>query len=194
MVKNAGQTRLRILNAARNLFSSHGYPGTSLDDILTAAGITKGAFYHHFKSKEHVCECLLDEAVGAVQQLTLRLDSAADPREQIRLWVQHLLRPGGEGLYPHCRLVLRLTGDLSLFSTPTPDKINRFWKEQQVVLTALLRQAPFLHPSCRGPEEAAAVLLTTFTGALWMQQSSASAADIESLMETGMRMILAASP
>lgn len=191
MTKNADETRLRILTAARNLFSCHGFPGTSLDDILTAAGITKGAFYHHFKTKEHVCEFLLDEAIGAVRCMAEGLDPGLDPRERIRRTAAHCLHPGEEGLRQHCRLVLRLTGDLALFGTPIPDKINRFWEELHAALAAMCRQVPALHPSCRRPEQAASMLLTVLSGALWMQQSPVSGMDAESLMEIGMRMVVA---
>lgn len=190
MVKNADETRFRILTAARNLFSSHGFAGTSLDDILTSAGVTKGAFYHHFKTKEHVCGFLLDEAIGAVQCMTGGLKAEPDPRERIRRAATCCLHPGEEGLREHCRFVLRLTGELALFSTPIPDKIRRFWDELHAALAAICGQMPSLNPSCRRPEDAASMLLTVLAGALWMQQSGLSEMDIESLMETCMQMVV----
>lgn len=45
-------TRNRILAAARICFSRAGYEATSVDDLCEEAGITKGAFYYHFNSKE----------------------------------------------------------------------------------------------------------------------------------------------
>lgn len=48
------QTRKSILNAAEELFFTQGYVQTTVDDICKAAGITKGAFYHHFKNKDAV--------------------------------------------------------------------------------------------------------------------------------------------
>jgi AcrR family transcriptional regulator len=45
-------TRQHILAVASERFLAHGYVGTSLSDLISAAGITKGAFYHHFPSKE----------------------------------------------------------------------------------------------------------------------------------------------
>ena len=44
-------TRRHILAVATNAFLAHGYAGTSLSDLIRAAGLTKGAFYHHFPSK-----------------------------------------------------------------------------------------------------------------------------------------------
>jgi AcrR family transcriptional regulator len=44
-------TRQHILAAATDAFLAHGYTGTSFSDLIRAAGLTKGAFYHHFPSK-----------------------------------------------------------------------------------------------------------------------------------------------
>ena len=44
-------TRDRILEAAQTLILEKGYSGATLDDILRATKMTKGAFFHHFKGK-----------------------------------------------------------------------------------------------------------------------------------------------
>ena len=49
--EDSEQTRQRILTAARRRFASHGVTRTSLQDIATAAGVTRGAVYWHFASK-----------------------------------------------------------------------------------------------------------------------------------------------
>ncbi len=45
-------TRQNLLNAALRLFGERGYHATSLQDVIDAAGCSKGAFYHYFDSKE----------------------------------------------------------------------------------------------------------------------------------------------
>ena len=47
-----GEARLRILTAAMDLIRRRGFSATSVDDLCAAAGVTKGAFFHHFASKE----------------------------------------------------------------------------------------------------------------------------------------------
>jgi len=47
-------TRTRILDAALQLIRMQGYAATSVEDLCRAAGVTKGAFFHHFKSKEEL--------------------------------------------------------------------------------------------------------------------------------------------
>ena len=50
----AHETRAAIITAAASLFRTRGYGGTSQDDVAQAAGVTKGALYFHFTSKEHI--------------------------------------------------------------------------------------------------------------------------------------------
>lgn len=47
-----GDARLRLLEAARDLIRANGFAATSVDDLCRAAGVTKGAFFHHFQSKQ----------------------------------------------------------------------------------------------------------------------------------------------
>jgi AcrR family transcriptional regulator len=55
-------TRAALLSAARRLFGEHGYVGTATDDIVTAAGVTKGALYHHFGGKRQLFEVVFEQA------------------------------------------------------------------------------------------------------------------------------------
>lgn len=48
------ETRARILEAARERFALEGYDATGVAEICQAAGVSKGAFYHHFDSKQAV--------------------------------------------------------------------------------------------------------------------------------------------
>jgi TetR/AcrR family transcriptional repressor of nem operon len=47
-----GNARQRLLDAAVKLVREHGFAGTSVDQLCAEAGVTKGAFFHHFPSKE----------------------------------------------------------------------------------------------------------------------------------------------
>ena len=60
MADKGAQTRERILAAAEPLVLRQGYAGTSLDDILGATGLTKGAFFHHFKDKAAFARALVE--------------------------------------------------------------------------------------------------------------------------------------
>jgi AcrR family transcriptional regulator len=61
MQQRSEETRARILKAAQNLFAQSGYDATGVADICQAAGVSKGAFYYHFPSKQALFLELLDE-------------------------------------------------------------------------------------------------------------------------------------
>ena len=54
-------TTSEVLAAARKLFAEAGYADTSLDAIAAAAGLTKGAIYHHFASKQEVFRAVYEQ-------------------------------------------------------------------------------------------------------------------------------------
>ena len=54
-------TANRILIQAMRIFLEKGYHGTSVDDITQAAGLTKGALYWHFRSKEDLLKRIVEE-------------------------------------------------------------------------------------------------------------------------------------
>jgi len=57
------ETRDLMLDAAYRLFASQGYGQTSVDGIIAEAGASKGAFYHHFASKEELFRALLEDRI-----------------------------------------------------------------------------------------------------------------------------------
>jgi TetR/AcrR family transcriptional repressor of nem operon len=54
-----GNTRARILDAAEHLIMRDGFAGTSIDAVIGRVGVTKGAFFYHFKSKAEMARALV---------------------------------------------------------------------------------------------------------------------------------------
>jgi AcrR family transcriptional regulator len=66
------KTRLknRILKKAHALFSEKGYEQTSINDIIGSLGVSKGAFYHYFNSKDEVLDAIImDYAIEVIEML-----------------------------------------------------------------------------------------------------------------------------
>jgi TetR/AcrR family transcriptional regulator, transcriptional repressor for nem operon len=59
--KSIDKTRTQILRAACHEFAAKAYSSVSLDDIVAAAQVTKGAMYFHFRSKHALAEAIMDE-------------------------------------------------------------------------------------------------------------------------------------
>ncbi|HOK66993.1 MAG TPA: TetR/AcrR family transcriptional regulator [Anaerohalosphaeraceae bacterium] len=188
MSRNPVQTRLSILNAAGNLFSRHGYCATSLDDILNAAGITKGAFYHYFKSKEEICSVLLEQALECTRRMFLSF-AETNPYEAFEHWTNRILDTGSEEGRAF-RLVLRLSDELTVFRSPIPDRLNQFWNEQlgglEKILTSF-ESAGNLLPDRRS---AALLLLSTTIGLTRLENAALSGVPAKFLLETTLRLIL----
>lgn len=58
-------TRTRLLEAAARVYAARGFAGATLDDVAEEAGLTKGAVYGHFGSKDNLLVALMDEYVAA---------------------------------------------------------------------------------------------------------------------------------
>jgi AcrR family transcriptional regulator len=54
-------TRAALLEAARRLFGERGYAATSTEDVVAAAGVTKGALYHHFGGKPDLFQAVFEQ-------------------------------------------------------------------------------------------------------------------------------------
>jgi TetR/AcrR family transcriptional repressor of nem operon len=67
--EHKARTRERVVEAAARLFRRYGYNGVGIDDIMAAAGMTRGGFYAHFRSKQE----LFAAALGEESELARRL-------------------------------------------------------------------------------------------------------------------------
>ena len=79
MQQRSEETQGHILNAALTLFSKNGYDATGVAEICQTAGVSKGAFYHHFPTKQSVFQALLEGWLAALDaQLDVLLTGAPD--------------------------------------------------------------------------------------------------------------------
>jgi TetR/AcrR family transcriptional repressor of nem operon len=82
MPRPRGPARELLLDAARSLLLERGYEAAALDDVCTRAGVTKGALFYHFESKEQLAaaaiERFYDQLVRTAQEA---MGAPADPDE-----------------------------------------------------------------------------------------------------------------
>jgi len=81
------QTRLRILNAALVIFARDGYDASSVNEICAEAGVSKGAFFHHFPTKQALFLELLESWLAQLdsQMEAIRLEHKAVPQALIQM-------------------------------------------------------------------------------------------------------------
>jgi AcrR family transcriptional regulator len=81
------ETINQILTVALNLFIQKGYDQTSIQDIINElGGLTKGAIYHHFKSKEEILQAVTDQLFKGVDEMLsgVRDDNGLNGLEKLR--------------------------------------------------------------------------------------------------------------
>lgn len=78
MQQRSEETRAHILAAAGGLFARYGYEAASVAEICSTAGVSKGAFYHHFSSKQMLFLALLEDWLGSIEKELRLLQPAGD--------------------------------------------------------------------------------------------------------------------
>jgi len=148
VVKEAGERRNEILDAADELFGQKGFDGASTNDILEKVGIARGTLYYHFKSKEDIMDALIERynvrLLSAAQQIAadrsipvydriirvvMALNISGGSRKEI---MEHIHKPQNalmhqkiqkvifSGVVPILAGIIREGIEQGLFSTPFP--------------------------------------------------------------------------
>src|SRR3954447_2024392 len=90
--RDPGTTRQALLKSALALFERLGYDATSVQQIVDDAGRTKGAFYHHFESKEDLLRDLHDEFIDyQLEKAHAVAERGLPPDEELRQLVTEVL-------------------------------------------------------------------------------------------------------
>lgn len=94
-------TRLHLVRSAAELFDRNGFSGATLEDVSRAAGVTKGAFYFHFSSKDELAGAIQAEACALLRGAVYRavgghtgagtgvLQSLVDLTHEVAHWLEH---------------------------------------------------------------------------------------------------------
>jgi TetR/AcrR family transcriptional repressor of nem operon len=131
----------KLVQAARDLMLAQGYPITSVDEIIKAAGVSKGSFYHYFDSKEELGLTAMHEflADGAALMMDGPFQNVADPEKRAIAFLKHV-ESVAMRLWDHgCLLVM--------FSVDLAGTSPRVRKETSAVLLGLIdRLATILRP------------------------------------------------
>ena len=85
-------TRAQIVAAADQLFYRQGYADTSFTDIAAAVQISRGNFYHHFKTKDEILDAVIQRRLEYTQQMLAQWEHANPaPEARIRCFIEILI-------------------------------------------------------------------------------------------------------
>lgn len=176
MTRDAQATRTAILDAAERLTFERGFAGAAVDAILAASGSSKGAFFHHFASKQALGEALVARwARGDAAQLEEKLTRAArlaeDPVQQVLVFLGLFIEEaedaaaGGAGELPGC-LFAAASYQAELFTPATRDLVSASMLAWRGRLQEVFSRALAQHPGVTAdPAALADSLNVVFEGA-----------------------------
>lgn len=164
MQQRSEETRSRIIESAIKLFSTRGFNAASVDDICKDAGISKGAFYHHFESKQALFLALLD---GWLQTIDNAIEASKDltvPETfmQMTAAFPYIFETAGEGLPMFLEFWLQASRDKKIWDASIAP-YRRYHKYFTTLIKKGVDEGSFVEVD---PELTARMIVSTAMGLL----------------------------
>jgi TetR/AcrR family transcriptional repressor of nem operon len=176
-------TREHLIEVGLRIMHQSGYNATGLTDILKAAGVPKGSFYHHFGTKEEFAAAALErygmrEREHAAAFLN---DTTTPPLKRLRRYFSDLARIYGQkGAIPGC-MVGRFSLEIAAASPQLRKRISGSFDHWQHTISMVIQQAIADEelPVTTDAESLAGFLLNSWEGALLRSQAEKNDAPLE---------------
>jgi len=179
MATKGEATRERILDAAQAMVLDQGFAGVSVEQLIQSLGLTKGAFFHHFRNKNELARSLIrryaDEGLQFFADSLARARKLSDdPLQQFLILIglyeemfADLTEP-----YPGC-LLASYVYELQQFDAETQAIINEEFILSRTELTKLILEIMTKHPPRRevDPVSLADGFMSVFEGAFVLSKS-----------------------
>lgn len=179
MADKGEATRKRILDAAQAMILDRGFAGVSVERLIQSLGLTKGAFFHHFRNKNDLARSLIrryaDEGLQLFKDSLARARKLSDDPLQQFLIIIGLYEEMFAGLtepYPGC-LLASYVYELQQFDAETRAIINEEFLLSRVELSQLIREIMQKYPPRRevDPVSLADGFMSVFEGAFILSKS-----------------------
>ncbi|WP_194819154.1 TetR/AcrR family transcriptional regulator [Nocardia sp. XZ_19_385] len=158
--------RQQILSAARTCFVRKGFHETSMQDVFAESGLSAGAVYRYFKSKNDIIAALANHTAVPLRALMaeqIHLDPLPTPAEVLGAVAQHVVENGGPGgtvrLAPQAWALALVDPDAGRYVKEAMSGLRGCWVEYAV----RMRDAGWL-PGDADPDAVAAVILGLLPG------------------------------
>jgi TetR/AcrR family transcriptional repressor of nem operon len=187
-------TRDHLIDTGMKLMHQNGYNATGLAEILKAADVPKGSFYHHFGSKE-------DFAAAALERYTTReaehaasvlIGSKISPLKRLKHYFMDLVKfYGQKGAIPGC-LMGRFSLEIAEANPHLRKQISSTFTHWQHTISKVIEEAVMQKelPADTDPESLAGFLLNSWEGALLRSQAEANDAPLDVFMRIAFDRLL----
>lgn len=186
--QRAIETRQQIVKGAAEMFDRDGYERASLMSIVDHSGLTKGALYFHFKSKDELAAVVIDEqhaiSMSAVEAIHR---TGAPALEQIAMFCYEMAREMTHD--PIVRAGIRLTLEMSAVAGPPQPYLD--WIEAcERMFRAAIEQGDVLDTV--DPSEIANYFVSAFTGVQLVSNVLTARANLDTRIDQMLTFVLAA--
>lgn len=183
--ERAKATRATVLLAAARVFESRGFAAATISDILEEAGVTKGALYFHFDSKESLAREIVSSQVSWRDKSPEREQNPVQRVIDISHAFGMALRQD-----PLARASIRLTLERNTFQTDDPSPYVGWNADVEAILVDAHRAGVMLtHIS---PAAAARLITSVFTGAQLASEATTGRTDLTTRIEEIWQLLLPA--
>lgn len=169
-------TRDHIVDAADQLFYRQGYDHTSFSDIADAVKISRGNFYHHFKSKDAILDAVIDCRLENTRRMLDRWEAQGDdPANRIRSFI-HMMVANQEDIKRYGCPVGTLCTELAKLNHASQAEANklftlfRAWLRRQFEMLGRKADADVLAMHLLARSQGVAVLASAFHDKKFIQQ------------------------
>ncbi len=183
-------TRAHILATAATCFAQQGYDGTGVAEICRRAGVTKGAFYHHFPSKQALFLALFDQWLQGMdaQIASVREEAGTTPEAFRRMagMIQHVFAAAGGQLPMFLEFWSKAARDPAVWqATIAPYR-------QYTALFSAMIEAGIAEGTLRtaDPQAAAQVVVSLAVGLVLQSVLDPEGADWGYVAQEGVRLLL----
>jgi TetR/AcrR family transcriptional repressor of nem operon len=174
----ASSTRDHLIDVGLELMRKYGYGATGVQEILDAAGVPKGSFYHYFGSKEEFAAAVVERYV-ALEEVHCREvleNTRYVPLRRLRRYFEDLVRSAGQSAPIQGCLLGKLSLETAAASALLQGSLSSNFAGWQAAIASVVQEATEKGdlPSSARPEALAGFLLNSWEGALLRSQADRS--------------------
>lgn len=186
-------TREHLIDVGVELMHRHGYNATGLAEILKAADVPKGSFYHHFGSKEDFAAAALERyaAREAERGAAVLADTKVSPVKRLKRYFNYLMKVYGQsGPISGC-MMGRFSLEIAAESPELREQISELFTQWQEGIASVIREGVEQGEIAAGTDAdaLAGFLLNSWQGALVRSQAEKSDAPLKLFLRYGLDVL-----
>jgi TetR/AcrR family transcriptional repressor of nem operon len=180
-------TRDHLIEVGLERMRKHGYGATGVQEILDAAGVPKGSFYHYFNSKEEFTAAVVERYVTRAGEHCLGVlgNTRQAPLKRLRRYFEDLIRFAGQSAPIQGCLIGSLSLEVAGTSPRLQNCLSSGFTHWQALIASVLQEAVEKGdlPKSTRPEALAGFLLNSWEGALLRSQADRSDTPLEDFLD-----------